>query len=220
VLGLLGDPRLRVPADADYWVKVETDDGPVSFGRFPVTNHEFQKFVDAGGYDDATLWSDEGRAWLETTSDPWPERAKAPDAVPFIIANQPVVGVTWYEAEAYATWAKARLPRFDERLRAVRGADKRPYPWGSPFGEGNANTREEVLNRPCGVGLYPGDRTPEGVYDLAGNVAEWTADGPGDERWYAPGAWDQPSMAAWAKAREHERPDARWTGIGFRIVRD
>lgn len=219
-LGSLGDPRLKLPSDADYWVEVPTDDGRIRLGRFPVTNHEYRKFVDAGGYQERANWSDEGWAWLQSVTDAWPERTKAEDAKPYIVPNQPVVSVSWWEAEAYARANGARMPRFDERLRVVRGEEKRPYPWGSPFGEGNANTREEVLGRPCAVGLYRHDHIPEGVFDLAGNVAEWSQDGVGGEHWYAPGGWDQPSMAAWAKAREHERADARWAGLGFRLARD
>lgn len=218
-LGWLGDSRLRRPTDADYWVDVPWDEGPFVIARCPVTNDEYRAFVDAGGYQARTWWSDEGWAWLQSCPDPWPKRTEAEDARPFTVPNQPVVSVSWHEAQAYAAWAGARLPRFDERTHAVRGDNKRPYPWGSPFGEGNANTREEVLGRPCAVGLYLRDRTPEGIVDLAGNVAEWAGDGTEDERWYAPGAWDQPSMAAWAKARELEQPNFRSTGLGFRLAR-
>lgn len=219
VLGLLGDPRLHTPADADYWVRVVADEGPIAIGRYPVTNAEYRRFVDAGGYDDRALWSEGGQAWLRSCKDPWPVRADADDAAPYVVPNQPVVGVTWWEAEAYARYAQARLPRLDERIQVMRGAEKRPYPWGSPFGEGNANTREEVLGRPCAVGLFTRDRTPDGVCDMAGNVAEWAGDGVGDMRWYHPGAWDQPSMAAWAKARELDAPEARSTGLGFRLAK-
>lgn len=222
VLGLLGDPRLTLPSDEEYWVQVELPalESSVRIARYPVTNAEFQRFVDAGGYDDASLWSDEGRAWLGEVQDPWPVRASSTSSGPYLVANQPVVGVTWYEASAYAKAHDARLPRFDERLWVVRGAEKRPYPWGSPFGDGNANTREEVVGRPCAVGLFVHDRTPEGVRDLAGNVAEWNLDGVGDQKWIHPGAWDQPSMAAWAKARFLEDRDSRWAGLGFRLARD
>ncbi len=218
-LALLGDPRLRTPDQADYWVKVETDDGAVHVGRCPVTNAEYRRWVDAGGYETGP-WTAEGRAWLSKCSDPWPVRSKAADAAPYIIDNQPVVGVTWFEADTYARAHGARLPRFDERVCAVRGKEKRPYPRGSPFGEGHANTQEEVLQKPCAVGLYRSDVTPEGLFDLAGNVAEWAGDGAGDQYWYAPGAFDEPSMAAWAKAREIARPDARWRSSGFRLAKD
>ena len=200
VLGLLGDPRLARPADAGYWVEVASELGPIVIGRYLVTNAEYRDWVDAGGYDDEAAWSPEGRAWLAACTDPWPSHAHHESSRPFVIPNQPVVGVTFWEASAYATAQGARLPRSDERVWVCRGQERRPYPWGSPFGEGNANTREEVLNRPCAVGLYLRDQTPEGVSDLAGNVAEWMADEGGDQRLIHPGAWDQPSMAAWAKA--------------------
>lgn len=222
VLGMLGDPRVHQPEDADYWVRVEVVrlGGALEIGRFPVTNAEFQRFVDEGGYDDRSLWTDTGLEWLASVDDPWPVRARADSSRPFVVPNQPVVGVTWYEAMAFANKHGARLPRFDERLWVTRGDEKRPYPWGSPFGAGNANTREEVLNRPCAVGLFVKDRTPQGVRDLAGNVAEWNLDGVGAQKWIHPGAWDQPSMAAWAKARFLEAPDSRWAGLGFRLARD
>jgi formylglycine-generating enzyme required for sulfatase activity len=221
VVGWLGDVRLRTPKDADYWADVEVDDGRVKFGRFLVTNHEWRAFIEAGGYQDKSLWGDEGWAWLQACEDPWPEKSKGPEARPFVVPNQPVVGVSWWEASAYAKANQARLPGFDERVQAIRGKGlKRPYPWGSPFGEANANTREEVLGRPSAVGLYVKDRIPEGVCDLAGNVAEWTEDGVGDQRFYAPGAFNEPSMAAWAKAREIAGPGYRSAALGFRLVRD
>lgn len=219
-LGFLGDPRLRKPSDAGYWATVEVDDGPLELGRFMVTNDEFRQFVDAGGYSEENLWDEDGRAWLESTEERWPALSATAESRPFVVPNQPVVGVTWFEAMAYARWVGARLPTFEERLRAVRGSEKRPYPWGSPFGEGNANTQEEVLGQPCAVGLYLRDCSPEGVYDLAGNVAEWCGDGVGGECWVHPGAWDQPSMAAWAKARVLEKPGTWSAALGFRLARD
>ncbi|MCB9687297.1 MAG: SUMF1/EgtB/PvdO family nonheme iron enzyme [Alphaproteobacteria bacterium] len=219
-LGQLGDPRLRAPKDADYWVQIPSDLGTIVIGRFPVTNAEFNAWVAAGGYDERSAWTDEGWEWLQGCDDPWPKHAADPASSQFVVANQPVVGVTLHEAMAYAAAHDARLPRSDERVWVCRGREKRPYPWGSPFGEGNANTREEVLGRPCAVGLYRRDRTPDGVADLAGNVAEWMADEVGGQRLVHPGAWDQPSMAAWAKALALHPADARWAGLGFRLARD
>jgi len=236
-LGRAGDPRLRSPGDAGYWVETTTDYGdPLVVGAFPVTVAEFQAWVDAGGYADRAVWSDEGWAWLDATSDPWPELSKNLDAS-LLVPNQPVVHVTFFEADAYATAHGARLIRTDERLWIVRGEERRPYPWGAPFGEGHANTREEALGRPCAVGLFGGDQTPEGVYDLAGNVAEWTGDDElpyvdfdsvdeGEEpavlqcRTIHPGAWNQPALAAWAKAKALVVPESRWNALGFRLARD
>ena len=201
-------------------MKVPSVHGEITIGRFQVTNHEFQQFVDAGGYENRDFWSDEGWDWLQDCADPWPVRAKQESSAPFTVANQPVVGVSAHEAFAYARANGARLPSVDERVWVVRGEARRPYPWGSPFGEGNANTVEEVLGRPCAVGLYLGDKTPEGVYDLAGNAGEWTGDKVGPGYLIHPGAWDQPSLAAWAKALTVEHPDSRWAGLGFRLARD
>ena len=75
-----------------------------------------------------------------------------------------------------------------ERRWIVRGAEKRPYPWGQPFGDGNSNTREESLGQPCAVGLFLQDRTPDGVWDLAGNAAEWLRDGSDERRMLHPGS--------------------------------
>ena len=220
VLGHLGDPRLRVPEDPAYWADMDAPGHRFKVGRFPVTSGEVQAWVDAGGYRDDAAWSPAGRAWRDAADRLWPDLAKADDVADLVVPNQPVVGVTWYEAEAYATAKAARLLTLDERRFVVRGPEKRPYPWGEPFGAGNANTREEVLGRPCAVGLFYSDRTPEGVWDLAGNVAEWCADGSEQSRVIHPGSWQQPSMASWAKALEMIAPETRSADLGFRLAKD
>jgi hypothetical protein len=221
-LGSLGDPRLRTPDQADYWVSVGIDDDhDVSVGRYMVTNAEWRQFLQSGQYEDDSLWTAEGLAWRNSDRPSWQELAADPDSAPLTIANQPVVGVSWFEAAAYARAHNARLLELDERVRIMRGAEKRPYPWGAPFGQGNANTREEVLSKPSAVGVFPGDCTPEGVYDLSGNVGEWTADHIQEHRRVIhPGSWDQPSMAAWAKALHIVSAAARSADLGFRIARD
>ena len=70
------------------------------------------------------------------------------------------------------------------------------------------------------MGLYTRDCTPEGVYDLAGNVAEWTMDEADDEVIIHPGSWNQPSMSAWAKARALVPQKTRSADLGFRLARD
>lgn len=221
VLGLLGDPRLRTPAHADYWARVTLPDGTVvEVGRFPVTNQEFGQWVESGGYDDPAAWSAGGAAWKAGGEAPWAELAANPESSTLTVANQPVAGVTWWEAEAYAKAHGARLLTAAEHRSACRGDEKRPYPWGAPFGDGNANTKEEALGRPCAVGVFAADRTPEGITDLAGNMGCWLVDGTEDgRRMLHPGSWARPSMAAWAKALEMAEPDVRSADLGFRLAR-
>lgn len=221
VLGKLGDPRLCSPADAAYWAPVSVEEGTsLQVGRFMVTNQEFRAWVDRGGYDDPASWSEAGLAWKEGGEPCWAELS-APESVAHLtVANQPVVGVSWYEAEAYANAHGARLLSMSERRVVSRGPDKRPYPWGSPFGCSNANTREEALGRPCAVGLFLSDRSPDGVWDLAGNVGEWLSDGAGDQRMLHPGSWARPSMAAWAKALDTTDAGSRSSDLGFRLCKD
>ena len=87
------------------------------------------------------------------------------------------MGVSWFEAEAYARCHNARLMDFFEREDIVRGPEKRRYPWGRDFKHGFANTEESGFDKPSAVGLFTTDQTPDGIFDLAGNVAEWQNSG-------------------------------------------
>ena len=214
-----GDPRLSKPNQPQYWVNLDLDGHPISVGRHLVTIAEWKAFLATGYYNDQ-LWSPEGLLWRNADRPSWKTLSAASDSQIYMFDNQPVVGVCMYEAQAYAALHQARLMSFDERIDITRGVENRPYPWGAPFGQGNANTKEEGIEKPCAVGLFLRDCTPEGVTDLAGNVAEWTEDDVDGRYLIHPGAWNVDSMASWAKASHLISPAARTGYLGFRLVKD
>ena len=113
--------------------------------------------------------------------DTWTRRCNAPRGE----LAHPVNCVDYASAESYCRYRGRRLPTEAEWEIAARGAGQRPFAWGpeAPSCERACYDRNEacrvagVAVATCGAGTHPGDRTPEGVYDLAGNVAEWVADG-------------------------------------------
>ncbi|MEM1030776.1 MAG: SUMF1/EgtB/PvdO family nonheme iron enzyme [Myxococcota bacterium] len=104
--------------------------------------------------------------------------------------EHPMTLVSWYDAQRYCGFRGGRLPTEAEWERAARGWSDRVFPWGDVFNPRLANHgRFSTVALDAGdgfaelapVGAYRAGRTPEGIYDLAGNVEEWVAD------WYAPG---------------------------------
>ena len=162
------------------------------------------------------------------------------DDATLIGANQPVVGVTWYEANAYCAWlAEAtgqpcRLPTEVEWEVAVRGGKARLYPWGNRFDAGSANTVEGRVLTTTPVGVYPQGVGRLGVWDGAGNVWEWTTtlyrpypyradDGREDaaasgRRVLRGGSWSNNRRLARCAYRTNDHP-VYFTGLnGFRVV--
>jgi formylglycine-generating enzyme required for sulfatase activity len=86
-------------------------------------------------------------------------------------ADYPATGISWQDAAAYADWAGKRLPTETEWEKAARGTDGRKWPWGNVFEQGRCNLGTGTAP----VGSFTGDCSPYGVYDMAGNVQEWTA---------------------------------------------
>ena len=116
----------------------------------------------------------------------WKEAGKA-DQFPEGFERHPVSDVDWFDAMDYCRRVEKRLPTEAEWEKAARGTDGRLWPWGDLFVVGSANTKEssQNLKPPTGqhenygwkspVGGHPEDVSPYGVFDMAGNVKEWTS---------------------------------------------
>ena len=228
-LGRLGDPRIPGLRDPSAYVEVAAGiypyveiEAPFRLGRYPVTNGQFQDFLEDKGYERQQWWSDPGWAWLqgEGVTEPafWREqRWNGP--------NQPVVGVSFWEAEACSRWAGGRLPGEQEWEAAARGVRGSKFPWGNHGVAGICNTVEAGLGVTSPVGLFPSSRQPEhGIEDLAGNVWEWCAVCERFGRVYKGGAimrggcWNLTLDDARSDLRRSDKMALRNRYTGFRTV--
>jgi serine/threonine protein kinase len=128
--------------------------------KYEVTNKQYKEFVDQKSWRKPANWT------FNNSFNPED-------------ANLPVTGVTWIDADAYATWKEKRLPTEIEWEYAARnGADGKLYPWGDSWMIGNANVgRNPDVKKPAAVGSFQNDKTTRWeVFDLAGNVSEWVKD--------------------------------------------
>ncbi|MCB0044157.1 MAG: SUMF1/EgtB/PvdO family nonheme iron enzyme [Caldilineaceae bacterium] len=171
---------------------VELDD--FALACYPVTNEMFDCFIDARGYAEPRWWPEAlaDQRWAEGEIRDWEGKRAQPayrNDERFNGANQPVVGVTWYEAAAYCHWLTAarndgclyRLPTEAEWERAARGPHGFRYPWGNDWDAERANTDALNLDRTTPVGIFPDGASAEGLLDLSGNVYEWCQDWYGQD---------------------------------------
>jgi hypothetical protein len=197
--------------------------------RYPVTNRQWQAFIDDGGYRKDEWWTG-----LAKRMEPQASRWSEPTA--------PRETVSWYEAMAYGRWLSAKLnekvtlPTEQQWERAARGRNGREYPWDKGFVSGRANINEtwgsrgtHNVGRTTAVGLYPEGSTPEGIQDLSGNVWEWclneyenpqNIDPMGTARWVLRGgSWGNGTEGCRAAFRDPVGPGFRSFTLGLRVVR-
>lgn len=144
---------------------------PFWIDRFEVTNAEYNRFVADGGYDKREFWTDEGWEWLQVMQD---NSIPIESGEGFDAANQPISGISWYQANAYALWRGCRLPTESEWEYAGRGPDNLYYPWGNEFIAENVVYLENSDEVIAEVGSKLGGASWVGALDMSGNGWEWT----------------------------------------------
>jgi gamma-glutamyl hercynylcysteine S-oxide synthase len=153
-------------------------------GRVPVTNGEWRRFIDDGGYGQQRWWSDRGWAHRQEAGLTAPQFWNRDGTrtrfghVEEIPADEPVQHVSYFEAEAYAAWAGARLPTEVEWEKSAAwdpaAGRRRRFPWGASEPTGHlANLGGDAL-RPAPVGAYPASASAYGAEQMLGDVWEWT----------------------------------------------
>ena len=254
-LGKGARPDLNTPLDEPpEWSKEDwpAPAEPVEIATFelaahPVTVAQFRPFVEQG-YGEARYWSKAGRDDRGDRPQPhlWDDPA-------WTVDNHPVVGMTWYDAEAYCHWLNERLDLLPGTIRlpteaewewAARGPEGRRYPWGDPWETWRCNSVESGINRTSAAGCFPGgaadwwralDPAGAAVYDLAGNLWEWTASeyaedyagacrpasgaGSGGPRVVRGGSWYGGPEGLRSAARLWYFPRNWLYDIGFRLAR-
>jgi formylglycine-generating enzyme required for sulfatase activity len=141
--------------------------------RAPVCNGQFVRFVEDGGYERPALWHPEGWAWRKQSA---VDRPLSFDTPGFGGPKQPVAGVSWYEADAYATWAGKQLPTEAQWEKSARGADRRLFPWGDRLPRSSLCNFDGRVGRTTEVDSYPEGVSPYGLLDMSGNVNNWCRD--------------------------------------------
>jgi formylglycine-generating enzyme required for sulfatase activity len=283
--GLPDDPSTGSGQALDTWVLCPgcaDGGGDLLASKYPITNIQFARFIEADGYENWDYWGGkDSPGWRWRVAEHNVERrGKGPVMQPEYWNHPrfgkdrrgyPVVGVSWYEAAAYAAWLTKqrqtangklqvwragrledwtvrfagagaglhiRLPTEDEWLRLAGGereGREERYPWDVP-GSGRvtdeekerdailarANTYESGIGGTSPVAMYPlGESKPFGLWDVAGNVWEWT-DSRGDQekkvRVVRGGSWYLYLRYARPSVRGGDHPGDSSVSVGFRLV--
>jgi iron(II)-dependent oxidoreductase len=162
---------------APFWIDVN-----------PVTNGDFARFIQAGGYRTREYWSDAGWAWLGESGVSAPKYwsqvdgrwiTRSMDRVTPVESLHPVCHVCYYEAEAFARFAGKRLPTELEWEAAAswdpETATKRSYPWGEASATKELANLDQLSFGTAPVGSYRSNVSPIGCYGMIGDVWEWTS---------------------------------------------
>ncbi len=187
---------------------------PFFIDVYEVTCEEYKRFIDATGHQAPPRWVN------GTYPAGWARRA--------------VTGISWDDANSYASWATKRLPTEQEWEFAARGTDGRLYPWGNQWKTKAGNAHNTSHGHVDAVGVHPAGRSPFGAYDMVGNVWEWTSSDmvaypggslpetlEGEVKVVRGGSWQEAQDRATTTHRKGLPPrDGEYTNVGFRCAKD
>jgi serine/threonine protein kinase len=200
--------------------------------RNETTNAKFLRFITAGGYANTSLWPDvvtiggaslsrdAALAKMVDRTGVQAPRSWSGGAFPQNQAENPVTGINWYEAEAFARWSGKQLPTVAQWRRAAVGDAPGGFPWGIDARSAEQRANFNLVNT-VPVGSYPSGLSPFGCSDMAGNVREWLHDSKeGQRRAVIGGSWMDPSyMFELSRVEWFDRGYSNET-IGIRLVMD
>jgi eukaryotic-like serine/threonine-protein kinase len=194
----LPEDMVRIPGWSQTIAGEKVDLGDFYMDRYEVTNREYQRFVDAGGYRDPRYWEHpfmldgDPLSW-ESAMGQFTDQTGRPGPSTWHVGSYregqgdyPVGGISWYEAAAYANFAGKSLPTVYHWRRA----------YGSNFFRAHVIPQSNLhSDGPAPVGEHAG-MGPFGTFDMAGNVREWCYNAVGEDRYILGGGWDDPDYLA------------------------
>lgn len=195
--GLAFVPEERVLIDSFLRLLLYENPQPLLVDRFELTRAQWRTFAAARPESVGAPMRERMREWANGQDD------------------LPATFMTQAEATACADWRGMRLLSSDEWLLCALGPERRQYPWDAyERRDSVANTLELGLGRACAVGTFEGGRTPRGLYDMLGNVAEWAGDDVESRRSVAARRGDPRCSALGGSFRTWSRPIYRQVTAG------
>ncbi len=246
VTGTVRDSSLSLMPQPFAWIDIPGKGYRIA--KYPITNAQFAKFIEADGYENRQWWTDAGWKLREKGlhyDEGWKPSGKAWTQPRYWTegkwngVEQPVVGISWYEAVAFCWWLSERtgekimLPTEDQWHYAAQGDDGRDYPWGNEWDANrcNNNVDDKGSGKTTSVRQFEGKGdNPFGIVDMVGNVWEWCltdfedktndVNSAANNRVLRGGSW-KISYAVYFQCshRGGGHPDTRDNDWGFRISR-